>query len=61
MLKMELRRKGVESEVINEVVEDVDETDNAYQAAMTKARTLPVADYQVFRQKIRRLPPEKRF
>jgi regulatory protein len=52
MLKMELRRKGVESEVIQEVTEDVDDKDNAYQAAIRKARTLPVADYQIFRQRL---------
>jgi regulatory protein len=52
MLKMELKRKGVETEVINEVIEDVDEAENAYRAAMSKARTLPAADYQVFRQRL---------
>ncbi len=52
MLKMELKRKGVETEVINEVIENVDEAENAYRAAMSKARTLPVADYQVFRQRL---------
>ena len=50
--KLELRRKGVESEVIQEVVEDIDDTENAYRAAISKARTLPVADYQIFRQKL---------
>jgi regulatory protein len=52
MLKMELRRKGVESDIIDEAIEDVDETENAYRAAMSKARTLPVADFQVFRQRL---------
>jgi regulatory protein len=52
MLKSELKRKGVESEVINDVVENVDEKDNAYRAATAKARTLPVADYQIFRQRL---------
>jgi regulatory protein len=52
LLKMELRRKGVESEIISEVVEDVDETANSYKAAMVKARTLSVTDYQVFRQRL---------
>jgi regulatory protein len=53
MLKLELRRKGVETEIIREVIGDIkDETDNAYRAAETRARTLPVADYQVFRQRL---------
>ncbi len=49
---MELRRKGVQSEVIQEVVGDIDDADNAYRAAVNKARTLPVSDYQVFRQRL---------
>jgi len=52
MLKVELRRKGVESEVINEAIEDIDDAENAYKAAIARARTLPVADYQIFRKKL---------
>ncbi len=52
MLKLELRRKGVESEVIDEAIENIDETDSAYRAAMQKARTLSVTDYQIFRQRL---------
>jgi regulatory protein len=52
MLKMELRRKGVESGVIDEVIDDVDEAENAYRAASSKARTLSVSDYQVFQQRL---------
>jgi regulatory protein len=52
MLKVELRRKGIGSEVIQEVTEDIDDTENAYQAAISKARTLPAVDYQIFRQKL---------
>jgi regulatory protein len=52
MLKIELRQKGVEREIINEVVENIDEKDNAYRAAVSKARTIPITDYQIFRQKL---------
>ena len=52
MLKLELRRKGVKPGVIDEVVESMDDVDSAYRAAMSKARTLPVTDYQVFRQRL---------
>jgi regulatory protein len=52
LLKQELRRKGVESEVIDEAVADVDEADNAYRAAASKARTLSLEDYQIFRQRL---------
>ena len=52
MLKLELRRKGIDAEVTNAVVSEVDETANAYQAALTKARSLRAADYQEFRKKL---------
>jgi regulatory protein len=52
VLKMELKRKGVEAEVINAVVADTDETANARRVAMSKARTIPVSDYQVFRRRL---------
>jgi regulatory protein len=52
MLKSELRRKGVDPGTISEAVEGIDELENARQAAVAKARSLPVTDYQVFRQKL---------
>jgi regulatory protein len=52
MLKLELRRKGVEREVADKAVEDVDDAENAYRAALDKARTIPVSDYQVFRRRL---------
>ncbi len=52
MVKLELRRKGLESATIDEAVESIDDKENAYQAALVKARNLPVADFQVFRQKL---------
>jgi regulatory protein len=52
MVSLELRRKGIESEVVKAAVSGIDEKANAYQAAVTKARSLGVADYQVFRKKL---------
>jgi regulatory protein len=52
VLKLELRQKGVESEVVNAAVSQIDEAANAYRAAAIKARTLPTADYQVFRKRL---------
>ncbi len=52
LLKLELRRKGIESDVIDEAVENIDETDNAYRSALVKARTLPLSDFKVFRQRL---------
>jgi regulatory protein len=52
MVRQELRQKGVETAVINETVEDMDDRENAYKAAMAKARGLPLTDYTVFRQRL---------
>jgi regulatory protein len=52
VLKIELRRKGIDPEIINTAVAGSDESANARQLAMHKARTLPVADYQVFRRRL---------
>ena len=48
----ELRRKGVSSEIIKQVAEAVDDNDNAYRAALSKMRRLPLTDYQVFRRRL---------
>jgi regulatory protein len=51
-IKSELRRKGVEPEVIQEVAESMDDQESAYNAAIKKARTLKLSDYQIFRHKL---------
>jgi regulatory protein len=52
MVGLELRRKGVESEIIREVVGNIDDAENAYRLAVSKSRTLAKSDFQVFRQKL---------
>jgi regulatory protein len=52
MLKSELRAKGVDPDTIAEAVAGLDEIANARRAGSAKARTLPVKDYQIFRQKL---------
>jgi regulatory protein len=52
MVGLELRRKGVEREVIQQVVGDIDDAENAYKVAMARVRTLAIDDFQVFRQKL---------
>lgn len=52
LTKSELRRKGVNSEIINQVVDSVDNSNSAYRAALNKARRLPLADYQEFRHRL---------
>lgn len=52
MLKLELRRKGIAAEVIDEVLEGIDEDEDAYRAAQKKARSLSQEDYDTFRRKL---------
>ena len=49
---LELRRKGVAEETINQVVSTVSDDDSAYRAALSKARRLPVSDYENFRHRL---------
>jgi regulatory protein len=44
----ELRRKGVDEEIINQAVGTLDDEDSAYRAARKKARNLPRHDFQDF-------------
>jgi regulatory protein len=48
LTKLELRRKGVANDIIDRVVEAVDDNDSAYRAALSKARSLPLSDREVF-------------
>jgi len=52
LTRLELRRKGVDDEILNQVVGAIDDGDNAYRAALGKARHLSLADYQVFRRRL---------
>jgi regulatory protein len=52
MVGLELRRKGIESEIVKAAVSGIDETANAYQAALTRSRSLSAADYPTFRKKL---------
>jgi len=52
LTKLELRRKGVAGDIINQVVDAVDDNDSAYRAARSKAHSLPTSDYQSFRYRL---------
>ena len=52
LTRLELRRKGVADEIINQTVDKLDDSDSAYRAAISKARRLPLSDYQLFRQRL---------
>jgi regulatory protein len=49
---LELRKKGVAEDVIDEVVRDTDDDDSAYRAAQKKAHRLPLSDYETFRRRL---------
>jgi regulatory protein len=52
LTRRELQQKGVAVEVIDQVVSSIDDADSAYRAAVTRACSLKVADYQGFRRRL---------
>ena len=52
LTKLELRQKGVTDDIIDQVIETIDDDDNAYRAALSKARSLPRSDYRGFRRRL---------
>ena len=52
LTRMELRRKGVAEEIIDQVVGALDDGESAYRAALGRVQRLPLADYQVFRRRL---------
>ena len=47
-----MRRKGVADDLVAEAVGTIDDDDSAYQAALSKARSLPLSDYQSFHHRL---------
>lgn len=52
LTSLELLRKGLNKEIIDEVVKDVDDGEFAYRAAVARAGRLPTGDFQVFRRRL---------
>jgi regulatory protein len=52
LTRLELRKKGVADAIIDEVTNEVNDTDSAYHAALSKAQRLPHQDYEVFRRRL---------
>ena len=52
LTKLELRQKGVAGDIIDQVVDTVDDADSAHRAAQSKARSLPLSDYQLFQRRL---------
>ena len=48
LTKLELKRKGVAEDIIDQVTDAVDDDDSAYRAALSKARSLLLSDRQDF-------------
>lgn len=52
LTKLELQRKGLDGGIIEQVVGEVDDSDSAYRAALSKTRRLSPSDYQGFRRRL---------
>jgi regulatory protein len=52
LTRQELRQKGVDDDVIEQVIAGVVDEDSAYRAALSRARSLPHSDYQSFRRRL---------
>jgi regulatory protein len=52
LAKMELKKKGLQTDIIEDAVNDIDEKENAYKAALSRARRLAALDYKVFRLRL---------
>ena len=52
MTKLELRRKGLSSDVIEQVIGEIDDGESAYRAAVKRATRLAGTDYQDFRRRL---------
>ena len=52
LTKLELKRKGVVGDIIDQVVDVIDDDDCAYRAALNKVRSLSMSDYQGFRHRL---------
>ncbi len=52
LTKLELRQKGVDNNIIDQIADTIDDEDSAYRAALSKARSLTLSDYQSFRRRL---------
>jgi len=52
LTRSELRQKGVADDIIDQVVAGIDDEDSAYRAALSRAHSLPLSDYQGFRRRL---------
>ncbi|MFC1942165.1 regulatory protein RecX [Chloroflexota bacterium] len=52
LTRLELQRKGLDIGIIEQVVDEVDDSDSAYRAALRQARRLSPSDQQIFSRRL---------
>jgi regulatory protein len=52
LTKLELQRKGLSPEAIEQVISELDDSESAYRAALKRARRLTTSDYQTLRRRL---------
>lgn len=52
LTKLELQRKGLTGDIIEQVVGELDDGESAYRAALNRARRLSLTDYQTLRRRL---------
>ncbi|OGO01369.1 MAG: hypothetical protein A2Y90_04340 [Chloroflexi bacterium RBG_13_52_12] len=52
LTKLELKRKGLNADIIEQAASAVNDRDSAYRAALSRMRRLTAADYQTFRRRL---------
>jgi len=52
LTRSELRQRGVANDIIDQMVAGIDDEDSAYRAALSRAHSLPLSDYQSFQRRL---------
>jgi regulatory protein len=52
LTRLELRQKGLNADIIETVIADIDDSDSAYRAAQSRVRRLATLDHQNFRRRL---------
>lgn len=52
LIRLELSRKGVAPDIIEEAVNEINDEESAYRGALSKARSLPLSDRDDFRRRL---------
>ncbi|MFH1383235.1 MAG: RecX family transcriptional regulator [Chloroflexota bacterium] len=52
LTRLELRRKGVANDILEEVIDTIDDDESAYQAARNRSRHLAHVEYESFRRRL---------